>query len=300
MENRRPYQRHRGGQPHERHRHDLHWDAPLHAVEQVLARILRVAEVARGGDGEDGERACHEVCFVAAKEGHHLGHARHAVFGEGARDHRLGGVGQAKIEAPGVGDFGFDIVGGKRGGQVGNMLQPGAQTHIRSEVGAEGGTHLFGPVIQHFEPGRAGDKVDAVAANIGHGRAVPIKEGETLRRAGQCVLHDGGWKQDAPVGVGRQPGVQEALAQLRAADFHAGGGQNVTRFVDDTVEQVVVGDGQGWAHRSFPSRCGSRWAWERRHPWRQQAIARARQAGKDAGAPRAAVIAYDRRRPPRR
>ena len=139
MENRRPHQCHRRGQPHERHRHDLDGNAPLHAVEQVLARVLRVAEVARGGDGEDRERAGDEVGLVAAKEGHHLGHARHAVFGEGARDHRLGGVGQAEIEAPGVGDFGFDIVGGKRGGQVGNMLQPGAQTHIRMKSALRAG-----------------------------------------------------------------------------------------------------------------------------------------------------------------
>ena len=67
---------HRGDEAHQRDRHDLDRDARLDAVDQVLAGVLAVPEVAGRGDREDRHRAGDEVGPVAPEELHHLDHPR--------------------------------------------------------------------------------------------------------------------------------------------------------------------------------------------------------------------------------
>ncbi len=124
MEDGRPDERHRGDEAHQRDRHDLDRDAGLDAVDEVLAGVFAVAEVAGRGDGEDRHRACDEVGSVGAEELHHGRHARHAGLGEGAAHDRLPGVGQDHVQAPGVGDLGLDVGVGREGrGQVRDVLE---------------------------------------------------------------------------------------------------------------------------------------------------------------------------------
>ena len=63
-------------QAHQRDRHDLDRDARLDAVDQVLAGVLAVPEVAGRGDREDRHRPGDEVGPVAPEELHHLDHPR--------------------------------------------------------------------------------------------------------------------------------------------------------------------------------------------------------------------------------
>ena len=111
-------------QAHQRDRHDLDRDARLDAVDQVLAGVLAVPEVAGRGDREDRHRAGDQVGPVAPEQLHHLDHPRDAVLGEGAGHDRLVRVGQGHVEPPGVGDLGLDVVVGREGrGQVRDVGQ---------------------------------------------------------------------------------------------------------------------------------------------------------------------------------
>ena len=65
VEDRRADERHRRDQAHQRDRHDLDRDARLDAVDEVLAGVLAVPEVAGRGDREDRHRAGDQVGAVA-------------------------------------------------------------------------------------------------------------------------------------------------------------------------------------------------------------------------------------------
>ena len=128
----------------------------LDAVDQVLARVLAVPEVAGRGDREDRHRAGDEVGPVAPEELHHLDHARDAVLGERARDDRLVRVGQGHVEAPRVRDAGLDVVVGREGrGEVRDVGQAVAEPDVLDEVGRVREARLAGPVVEHLEPRRA-------------------------------------------------------------------------------------------------------------------------------------------------
>ena len=77
-----------GNQPLKRHRHDLDRDPGLDAVNQVLARILAVPEIAAGGDGEDGHRTSDQVGTIRSGTAVASRPLRDTVLGEGAGDDR--------------------------------------------------------------------------------------------------------------------------------------------------------------------------------------------------------------------
>ena len=84
VEDRRADNRHRRDQAHQGHRDDLDRDPGLDAIDQVLAGVLAVAEVAGRRDREDRHRPGPEVVGARPEQLHHLGHPRHAVLGERA------------------------------------------------------------------------------------------------------------------------------------------------------------------------------------------------------------------------
>ncbi len=86
VKDQRAHERYGRNQAHQRDRHDLDRDAGLDAVEQVLAGVLAVAEVAGRRDREDRHRFRDQVVAIRAEQLLHLDHARHAVFGERAGD----------------------------------------------------------------------------------------------------------------------------------------------------------------------------------------------------------------------
>ena len=218
VEDRRADDRDRRDQAHQRDRHDLDRDARLDAVDQVLARVLAVPEVAGRGDREDRHRPGDEVGPVAPEELHHLDHPRHAVLGEGARDDRLVRVGQGHVQPPGVRDLGLDVVVGReRRREVRDVGEPVGQPDVLDEVGRVREARLAGPVVEDLEPGRAGHEVDAVAAEVGVRLAVPVVQDERARRGRDRRLDDVAREQHPLAAVvERQAVLEQAPPHLRA------------------------------------------------------------------------------------
>ena len=220
VEDRRADDRHRGDQAHQRDRHDLDRDAGLDAVDEVLAGVLAVAEVAGRGDREDRHRAGDEVGPVAPEELHHLDHARDAVLGEGARHDRLLRVGQGQVEAPRVGHPGLDVVVGReRRRQVGDVREAVGEPDVLDEVGRVRQAGLAGPVVEDLQAGRAGHEVDAVAAEVGVRLAVPVVEHERRRADAIARLDD----RRAGTGRGRRSGRSAGRARAGAGASPARG-----------------------------------------------------------------------------
>ena len=140
-----------------------------------MAGIFAVAKAAAGGDGQDGEGAVGEASAVRAEELHHFRHARHAVGGEGAGDDWLMGVGEAEIEAPGVGDFFGNIVGGKGGGQIGDVRQDVGQASVVDKIGRIGWARLAAAMVQNVQAAGTGGEVHVIPTDLRMGPAFPIR-----------------------------------------------------------------------------------------------------------------------------
>ena len=116
---------------------------------------------------------------------------------------------------------------------------------------------LAGPVVEHLEPRRARDEMDAIAAEVGVRVAVAVVQRERSWRVRDGPFHDVAREQHAlGRGVGRQPGFDEPAAHLRAADLHPDLGEHALRLIDDPVDELRGEHVQGRAH-------GSSWAWPR-------------------------------------
>ena len=130
------------------------------------------------------------------------------------------------------------------------MRQPVAQPDVLDEVGRVRQAHLAGPVVEDLQPARAGHEVDPVATDVGMRVAVAVVEPEGLRRAGDGTLDDLAREPHAvTAGVGRQAGLQEAPAHLRAAHLHARLGQDAHRLVEDPLDELRAEDVDGGTHR---------------------------------------------------
>ncbi len=251
MEDGRADDRHWRDQAHQGDRHDLDRDAGLDAIDEVLAGVLAVPEVAGRGDREDRHRPGDEVGPIATEELHHLDHARDTVLSERARDDRLVRVGQGHVEPPGIGHLGLDIVVGREGrGEVRDIGQAVADADVLHEIRGVGQTSLPGPVVEDLEPRRAGHEMDPIATDIGVWLARPVVQPEGLRRVRDRLLNDLAREQD-PLAtmVQRQPVIQQALAHPLAANLHTDFGQHPLRLVDDPGGEVLIQDVQARAHQ---------------------------------------------------
>ena len=180
--------------------------------------VLAVAEVARRGDGEDAQRAGQQIGPVAAKERHHLGHSRHAVFGERAGHHRPAAVGQAEVEPPRVGNRRGHVVGGEGRREVGDVLQPVGQPHVVDEIGRPGWAQLAGRAVEHVQPAGAGHEMHAVAGQRCVRLAGAVVEGDRRRRGRDGLASDVFREQQAlAAGIRSQSCLQHPGAQLRTA-----------------------------------------------------------------------------------
>ena len=251
VEDRRPDRGDRRDQAHQRDRHDLDRDARLDAVDEVLAGVLAVAEVARRGDREDAHRAGDEVGAVGPEQLHHLDHPDDAVLGEGPRHDRLLRVRQDHVQAPGIGHLGLDVVVGREGRrEIRDVVEPVADPDVLDEVGRVGEACLAGPVVEHLQPGRARHEVDPVAAQVRVRVAVAVVQGERLRGIGDRPFDDLAREQDPAIRRGREAGVDQPLAHRRTADLHADLGEDPLRLVEDPGDEVVVEDLERRSHRA--------------------------------------------------
>ena len=243
-----PDGRDRRDEAHQRHGHDLHRDAGLDAVDQVLAGVLAVAEVAGRGDREDRHRSGDAGRPGPAEELHHLDHPRHAVLGEGPGNDRLawswsGSCTGARRPTPAARcrrwsrrpSPGTGCVRGRR--RVGRIRRNRWSRQPR----------LPRAVVQHLEPRRAGHEVDPVATEIGVRLAVPVVQQE--RRGALCdrPLDDVPWEQDA-LAAWRRAGRPCRARRRRisgAPDLHADLGQDALRLVDDLGDELVAQDRSG-------------------------------------------------------
>jgi hypothetical protein len=251
----RAHQGHRRDQTHERDGHDLHGDARLDAVEQVLAGVLAVAEVAGCRDGEDRHRSGDQVAAVRAEELHQLHHARYPVLGERAGDDGLARVRQAQVEAPGIGDLRLDVVVGReRRSEMGDVVEGVGQPRVLDEVRRVGEPCIARAVVEHLEATGAGHEVHAVAADLRVRFTLAIVEREGARTARDGRVHLLRWKQHAFARrVRGQPVVEQALAQLRAADLHADLAHDALRFREDAHDELVAQNVERRPHRLTPS-----------------------------------------------
>jgi len=249
VEDRRADHRHRRHQSHQRHRHDLNRDAPLDAVQQVLARVLAVAEVAGSGDGEDGLRPRGHVGPVAAEEGQHLGHARDAVLGERARHHRPLRLGEHQVQPPGIGNRRRHVGRGKSRGQISDVLQPAGQPHVVHEVGRQRQPPRARSVVEDVQPAGAGHEMHPVAGQGGMALAGPVVEGNRAWRAGQGMVNHI-WREEhaLPRGVQRQARVKQPLAQRQPAHLDADLSQDAFGVSEDGVDLWRCEDLESWTH----------------------------------------------------
>ena len=179
VEDRRADDRHGRDEAHEGDRHDLHGDAGLDAIDEVLAGVLAVPEVAGRGDREDGHRPGDQVGPIATEELHHLDHARDAMLRERARHDRFVRVRQGHVQAPGVRDVGLDVVVGREGrGQIRDIGQAVADADVLDEVRGIGQTSHSGPVVEDLEPRRSGHEMDPIATDVGVSLAGPVVQPE--------------------------------------------------------------------------------------------------------------------------
>ncbi len=255
VEHRRADERDRGDQPHQRDRDDLDRDSGLDTVDQVLARVLAVTEVARRGDGEDRHRPRDQVGAVAPEELHQLDHPRHSVLGERSGHDRLLGVDEAHVEPPGVGDVGGDITGREGRREVGDVRQPVREPDVLDEVARGRRPRHAGAVIEDVERARAWNEVHPVAADVGVGASRSVVQGERRGRLLNGPFDHVRREQDALAGrIERQPCVEQPLAEHLAADLEADLGEDALRLGDDLPEEVVVEHVDGRAHRILLSR----------------------------------------------
>jgi len=241
VEHGRPHERDGGDQAHERDGDDLHRNACLDAVEEVLARVLAVAEAPGRGDGEDRQRPVHEVVAIAAEELHQLDHPRHAVLRERTRDHGLPGPGEAQVQAPGVGDLRRDVGGRERRRQVGDVLEPVGEPDVLDVVRGRREPRLAGAMVGHPQAARPRDEVHAVAADVRVRLAIAVVERERGGCPGDGVVHHVGREEDAlALRVEAEARVEEARAEDLAADFHACLEEDALGLLDDARHEVVV------------------------------------------------------------
>ena len=202
--------------------------------ESSLYRKLPVAVIVKIDIGRAmrSARSARKSCIISTMRGD-------AVLGERARDDRLLRVRQRHVQAPRVGHLRLDVVVGREGRrEIGDVLEAVGQADVFDEVGRVREADLAGPVVEHLEPGRARHEVDAVAAEVGVRAAVAGVERERARGVGDGPLDDVPREQHAVAGgVGRQPGLEQPPAHLRAADLHADLGQHALGLVDDPVDE---------------------------------------------------------------
>jgi hypothetical protein len=248
-----PKGRHRRDQPHQRDRHELHGDARLNAVDQVLARVLVVGERTRRRDREDGQWAGAQIVEVPPIEREQLHHAGHAVLTERSRDDRLLRVRQAQIEAPGVGDEGLDIVGRKSGREVVDVLQAIAQSDVFDEVGRTRTAMLTSAVIEHGQAAGARHEVRAAGAQLRMRLPVAIEEREGTGRRSDGGPNPVGREEDPAIGaIGPEAVLEQSRAEALAGDPDTDHRQDAQGFVQHGLELRVVEYLQRRPQRSPP------------------------------------------------
>ena len=134
--------------------------------------------------------------------------------------------------------------------RYGMCWQAVAEPDVLHEVGRVRQAHLARPMVEDLQPARAGHEVDAVAADVGMRVAVAVVEPEGLGGAGDGSFDDIAREAHPMAGrVGRQAGLEEPPAHLRAADLHARLGQDAHRLVEDALDERGAEDVEGGTHR---------------------------------------------------
>ena len=123
------------------------------------------------------------------------------------------------------------------------------EADVLDEVGRVGQARLAGPVIQDAQPARAGHEVDPVAAEIRVRVAVAVVQDERGRGGREGPLDHVAREEDPPAGVGREPRVEQPLAEDRPADLHPDRGHDLHRLVEDPVDELVAEHVQGRPHQ---------------------------------------------------
>ena len=151
---------------------------------------------------------------------------------------------EAEVEAPGVGDLRLDVARRERRREVRDVREAVAEPDVLGEVLAHRQPRLARPVVEHLQPGRAGDEVDPILAEVRPRLAAAVVQGEAARRDADGLLDHVAREEDPPVGALRQPGVDQPLAQPGPADLHPVRGQDALRLVDDALDQLRLEDAQ--------------------------------------------------------
>ena len=86
-----------------------------------------------------------------------------------------------------------------------------------------------------------------VAANVGMGAAIASVKGKGAGSLSDSPLDHIGWEEDAVILL-FEAMIEQALAQVGAADFHTHFGQDTFGFGEDLVDEVGGEDVEGWTH----------------------------------------------------
>ena len=164
-------------QSHQRHRDDFNRDTGFHAVQHVLAGVFAVTEIAGCRNRENRHRSGDEIGAVFAEHLHHLRHPRCAVLAECAGNHRFLRGRQQHVQAPGVGDLGLDVLVGRECRcEIGNVFESVTNARILDEVCRVRQPGLVGSMVENLQSARARDVVHVIAADLGVGIAIAVKE----------------------------------------------------------------------------------------------------------------------------
>ncbi len=181
----------RSDQTHQGDRYDFDRDAGFDTVEQVLTGVFAVAEIAGRRDRKNRVRPRDEVGTTLAKDLEHVRHARHTVFREGAGHDRFFRRRQAHIQTPGVRHPCLDVLVRREGCcQVGDVLQPVAQSGVFDEVGRVCEPRLPGSMVLDLQATRAWHVMYVISAEFGMRLAVSIEKRKRRRGIADRFLDD--------------------------------------------------------------------------------------------------------------